>query len=65
MLGSVTLQGVGAGCDLFFGERFEDCPFEMTLRTGEPGVGQFLYSDCVVPPPGNAETVIRGHIFIH
>ena len=63
--GSVTLQGVGAGYDLILGERFEDCAFEVTLRTGGPGVGGFTYSDCVVPPPGDTEIVIRGHILIH
>ncbi len=63
--GSVTLQGVGAGYDLVFGERFENCPFAVTLWTGGAGVGRFLYNDCVVSPPSDAETVIRGHIFIH
>ncbi len=63
--GSVTLQGVGAGYDLVLGERFENCPFEVTLWTGGPGVGHFLYNDCVVQPPGDAETVIRGHILVH
>ena len=63
--GSVTLEGVGAGYDLILGERFEDCAFEVTLWTGGPAVGRFLYNDCVVPPPGDAETVIRGRIFVH
>ena len=62
---SVTLNGVGAGIDLILNEPFEDCPFEVTLRGAIPGVGGFTYSDCVVPAPGDDETVTKGHIFIH
>lgn len=64
--GSVTFSGVGNGIDLVpevFGP-FHDCAFEVTLWQGGPGVGGFLYNDCVVPPPGDAETVESGHIMI-
>ncbi|MEX0714370.1 MAG: hypothetical protein WD278_18685 [Pirellulales bacterium] len=62
--GSVTLSGVGHGIVLIpevFGP-FEDCPFEVTLWQGGPGVGRFFYSDCVAV--GDAETVESGHIMI-
>lgn len=63
--GSVTLEGVGDGIEFVAGEPvpFEDCGFEVTLWSGGPDVGRFLYRDCVAT--GDAETVIRGHIFIH
>lgn len=47
--GSVTFSGVGRGIDHVLGGPFEDCPFEVTLWSGGPGVGRFLYNDCVVP----------------
>ncbi|MGE0376605.1 MAG: hypothetical protein AB7I48_20515 [Planctomycetaceae bacterium] len=62
--GSVTFSGVGHGIDHILGEPFEDCDFTVTLWSGGPGVGRFLYSDCVVPPPGDAETVEAGKIKI-
>ncbi len=62
--GSVTFSGVGHGIDHLLGGPFENCPFEVTLWAGGPGVGRFLYNDCVVPPPGDAETVSKGAIAI-
>lgn len=64
--GSVTVSGTALGIDHvpeFFGP-FKGCEFEVTLWPGGPGVGAFLYNDCVVPPPGDAETVTSGHIQI-
>lgn len=62
--GSVTFSGVGHGIDLtpeFFGP-FQGCEFEVTLWPGGPGVGGFVYSDCVVTD--DAETVESGTIMI-
>lgn len=65
-LESVTLRGTAHGPDHFSGEiPFFGCDFEVTLWPGGPGVGGFLYRDCVVPPPGDLETVRKGHIMIH
>ncbi len=61
---TVTLTGVGHGIDLvpqFFGPFF-GCEFTITLSAGGPGVGGFVYTDCVVGP--DAETVSKGHIMI-
>ncbi len=48
----------------FFGP-FKDCDFEVTLFPGGPGGGGFVYQDCVVPDPGDAERVTKGKIKIH
>jgi len=61
---SVTFSGVAHGIDHVLGGPFEGCPFEITLWSGGPGVGRFLYNDCVVPPPGDYETVSKGGITI-
>jgi hypothetical protein len=62
--GSVTVSGDAHGIDHTFGGPFGECPFTVTFWRGGPNVGQFLYSDCVVPPPGDAETVSKGRIKI-
>ena len=40
-------------------------PPTVSVSLSVAGVGHFIYNDCVVPPPGDAETVTKGHIFIH
>ena len=62
--GSVTLSGTAQGVDHLFPEKpFFDCPFEVTLFAGGPGVGGFIYSDCVVTD--DIEVVRAGHIMIN
>ena len=61
--GSVTLSGTAHGVDHLFPEKpFFGCPFEVTLFEGGPGVGGFIYSDCVVTD--DIEVVRKGHIMI-
>jgi len=64
--GTVTLSGVAHGIEHTPDGPvpFDDCDFNVTLREGGPGVGGFVYQDCVVPPPGDAETIERGQIAI-
>ncbi len=64
-LESVTLRGTAHGPDHFSGEKpFTGCDFEVELFQGGPGTGMFIYSDCVVPPPGDHEIVTNGHIML-
>jgi hypothetical protein len=64
--GTVTLSGVAHGVEHTPDSHapFDNCKFNVTLREGGPGVGGFVYQDCVVPPPGDAETIEQGQIAI-
>jgi hypothetical protein len=65
--GSVTIEGLAHGYDHFFGARFTDLPFTVTLRAGAPGVGGFDYRDesgFFGPGQFDTELIRRGMILI-